>query len=160
MTKNQTFKTSKAKRYWSVLLALVMTFSIFIGTQTTASAATMGKVCNPGSNYLGTFTFTGTNVGAYFTINGTRARICVAYKPVDNNYSFSLYLNVTEFGDRSVYHINLYNHEKDADGYYFFVSDYFTVNKGVDYRISYEAYTQMAHEERRLNCHVWCDVLS
>ncbi|MGN1302436.1 MAG: hypothetical protein ACI4VO_02130 [Clostridia bacterium] len=159
MTKIQTLKNTKAKRYLSFLLTLVMAFSIIMGTHATAFAA---NACNPGSNYLGTFTFTGQNAGAYYTINGTKARICVAYKAVDNNYAFSLGLNVYEYGGRNVFRINLYNHgEKDSDGYYFFVSDYFSVNKGVDYRITYDAFTQGAvGEQRRLKCHVWYDVLA
>lgn len=159
MTETKTLKKANPKRLLSVILALIMAVSFTTISPVTASAA---SACNPGSNYIGPVTFTGDYTGPYRTINGTKARICVAYKAVDNNYAYSLTLTVYEYGGRQAYHINLYNHgEKDADGYYFFVSDYFRVNKGVDYRIRYAAFTQGAvGEGRKLQCHVWYDVLA
>lgn len=159
MTKTKTLKATNPKRLLSVILALIMAVSFTTISPVTASAA---NACNPGSNYLGHFAFTGENTGAYYTINGTKARICIAYKPVDNNYAFQLTLSCYEYGGRKVYSINRFSHgSKDSDGYYFFVSDYFNVNKGVDYRLTYSAYTQGAvGEKRRLDCHVWYDVLA
>lgn len=159
MTKAKNLQISKSKRFISILLAIIMMFSFTTVSSITASAA---DACIPGSNYLGTFSFTGTNWGAYRTIKGSKMRVCIAHKPVDNNTAYVLNINCLEYGGRKVLDNYIYSGgSKDSDGYYFFVSDYFNVKSGVDYRLYYHAYDQGGNGgSRRLNVHVWYDVLA
>jgi len=166
-------------RYTSALLALVMVCCTVFSLPLTASAAEVAPVevapevtelietasprasaCYPGSNYLGTFTFTGNNTGSNRTIYGNKMRFCIAHKPVDNQYVYNLYVACYRWDGVRMKDINVQNTgTTDADGYYFFVSDWFDISYGVDYHLYYNANTfAVGHEPRRLNIHAWYDV--
>lgn len=149
-----------SKRFINTFLALLLMLSITCSMPTTASAATTASACNKGSNYLGEFTFTGNNIGGNRTINGRKLRFCVAHKQVDNPYHYGMYVSLVRWDNVVVATVFLNSTtDTDANGYHFFVSDWYNVAYGVDYHLEYSSSTLgTGSDPRRINCHVWFDV--
>ena len=175
----------KRTRFLSLLLALSLMLGMFGSTTafaaeledptcSTATVETENSVANtlqaspratsfgPGDWYWGGVTFYDDNGGAYKTINGNQVKIKVAFKAVDGEpYSYHLYLDFVEYGGRYVYSrdYNSWSVAPDADGYYYYESDWINVNKGVDYRFFYGANSECAcNDPRRLEVHIWIEV--
>lgn len=116
----------------------------------------------PGDWYWGGVTFYDENGGAFKTINGNEVKIKVAFKAVDTDpSSYHLYLDFVEYGGRYVYSrdYNSWSVAPDADGYYYYESNWIKVNKGVDYRFFYGANSECTcNDPRRLEVHIWIEV--
>ncbi len=94
------------------------------------------------SMYLGSVTFTGTNSGAWRTVPGNYARMCIAFKPIDGiSYSTELSVDMYQYSSKYIGSLECttYTTSPDSDGYYFFVSDYFKINPNSDCRLRYLA---------------------
>lgn len=113
------------------------------------------------SMYLGNVTFTGTNSGAWRTVPGNYARMCIAFKPVDGkSYSTELYVDMYQYSSKYIGSLKCttYTTSPDSDGYYFFVSDYFKINPNSDCRLKYLATSSgTTYDPRRVSVHAWYD---
>lgn len=119
----------------------------------------------PDRHYLGHFSFYDYNIGSYRTINGSRMRVCIAWKPtdgLDEDYpiSASLYLKVYQYNHNLVQETRMYQFqdEADADGYHYFVLPWIDIVSGVDYNMEYYAFSDGSGEPRTMDCHVWLDI--
>lgn len=119
---------------------------------------------NATSMYLGHFQFNGTNWGNWRTIGDgtpTHVRMCIAFKPIDGSpYSTELYVDLYQYS--SVYRGSLHGAtwmtSPDADGYYFFVSDYFNISQFSDCRMHYLATSSgTTFDPRTVDVHAWYD---
>lgn len=144
----------KARRFMSVLLVFIMLLSI----------VPMGASAAQESNYFGHVTFTGTNTGSWHKVNPahTKARMCVAFKVIDGkSYSTDLYVNAQQYpgvARGSRLWCKNYNATPDSGGYYYYVSEWFTISKGSDIRLTYTATSSgTSYDPRRVDCHVWVD---
>lgn len=115
---------------------------------------------NYSTDYWGSVTFTGSNTGSWHTINGNYIRVCYAIKPVDGiPYSISTYYRLEQYPGTTVNQWYRYpgaDCSPDADGYYFYVSEWFNINS-CDHRLYYTAVSAGSSTPRRVNCHVWID---
>ena len=112
------------------------------------------------SMYLGHVQFTGMNTGAWRTVPGNHVRMCIAYKPVDGiSYSTDLYVDLYQYYNVYVgtLHCTDYTTSPDADGYYFFVSDYYSIANS-DCRLVYTATSSgTSYDPRRVDVYAWYD---
>ena len=125
----------------------------------------------PGEYYLGSFTFQDTNTGAKRTYNANQMRIKIAWKKgewqpwaSDINMSISVY---RAYNGKSAFFKKFtpqddIDGKKDSSGYYYAVSGWFTINKGSDYRIFYDASTVAGANGtghyRKGNVHTWIEL--
>lgn len=119
---------------------------------------------NATSMYLGHFQFTGTNTGSWKTVgngNARHVRMCIAFKPVDGiTYSTELYVELYQYKSvfRGKLHGATWMTSPDADGYYFFVSDYFDISPNSDCRMQYLATSSgTTFSPRTVDVHAWYD---
>lgn len=110
--------------------------------------------------YWGPVTFYGDNTGPYHTINGNYIRVCVAIKPVDNiPYAMSAYYRLEQWGGSMVRQWYRYpgaDCSPDADGYYFYVSEWFNINS-CDHRLHFDVVSTGSSQHRTASAHVWID---
>ena len=161
-------KKNLSNRAISAILALIIVFissltvSTASATTQVATATLVASACYPGSNYLGTFTFTESNIGSNRTIYGNRMRFCIAHKAADSSpYVYNLWVACVRWDGVKMKEVNLLNYgtEPDANGYYFYVSDWFDISYGGDYHLVYHANTfASGYEPRTVNIHAWYDV--
>lgn len=113
------------------------------------------------SMYVGHVQFTGTNTGAWRTVPGNHVRMCIAFKPVDGiSYSTELYVYLEQYPNVYIGQLKCddYTVTPDSDGYYFFVSNYFTINPYSDCRLSYLATSSgTSYDPRMVDVHAWYD---
>ena len=119
---------------------------------------------NATSMYLGHVQFTGENWGLWRTIGDgspTHVRMCIAFKPVDGiMYSTELFVYLFQYSNVYIGKMKCttYTTEPDADGYYFFVSPYFTISPYSDCRIHYKATSSgTTYNPRTVDVHAWYD---
>lgn len=108
------------------------------------------------TDYWGEVTFTNTNVGAYHTIYGHKARMAIAFKPVDGNTALSAALSTGFWGWTLHYSPN----HVDSDGYYMYVGPWEDIKYMGAYRMTYKIFTTGnggALDGRRASFHVWVD---
>lgn len=110
------------------------------------------------TDYWGSVEVTGEHTGAWHSIYGHQARMCVAYKPLDGNAALSVNLN-SGF-DAWTVHYSPWN--TDADGYCMYVGEWRSVSYANAYRMNYQLFTtggSFATEEgeRTGSFHVWID---
>lgn len=108
------------------------------------------------TDYWGEVTFTNTNVGAYHTIYGHKARMAIAFKPVDGNSALSASLS-TSFWSWTLHYSP--NHV-DADGYYMYVGPWKDITYQGVYNMTYRIFTTGnggVLDGRRASFHVWVD---
>ena len=108
------------------------------------------------TDYWGYCTVTNYHQGGNHTIYGNRARLAVAFKPLDGNTALSTSLS-TGFGTWTP----IYNYNSvDSDGYYMFVSDWRNITYKGTYSLFYKIWTTGnggAYDGRRASFHVWVD---
>ena len=150
-----------------ILLAMV----VFISTmpvRNTVAATTPSY--GPGVYYLGNFSFQDQNNGAQRTYNARKMRIKIAWKKGEwqpwasdvnmtinvfraSNWKSAFYKKFTPANDPD---------GKDGNGYYYVVSDWFTIDKGYNYRIGYDASTVAGAKGtghyRKANVHTWIEL--
>lgn len=132
-------------------------------TNNTLSASTSGDVAVPyaTSMYLGQVKFTGQNTGSWRTVPGNHVRMCIAFKPVDGiSYGTELYVSLYQYPSVYIgrFKCNNYTVTPDADGYYFFVSDYFNINPNSDCQLRYLATSSgTSYDPRSVDVHAWFD---
>lgn len=172
---------TKLRRRINRALALVLCFTFLFSTNVLAAESTDGNVSEveslerqeselsttstqsaygPGTWYLGNFSFTDTNNGAYKTINGNRMRYIVEFKPIDGELTCDLQVNCIQYGGKQVgqLHCATYDDTKQPNGYYRFETGWFNVVSGVDYRFTYWAYEIPLYSPRRVNVSIWIQV--
>ena len=130
------------------------------GTSDT-SISNHGPLVSATSMYLGHVTFTGQNNGSWRTVPGNHVRMCIAFKPVAG-ISYSTELSVSLYQYQNVYIGTLncddWSTTPDSDGYYFFVSDYFTINQYSDCQLRYIATSSgTSYDPRRVSVYAWYD---
>lgn len=157
---------TSSKRFISFFMSLIIVCGVAFSLPLTASATTSStystnaSACYPGSNYLGSFTFTGYNNGSNRTIYGNKMRFCIAHKPADNSYVYGMYVSCYRWDGVLMKEVFLRNEGTvDSDGYYYYVSDYFNISYGVDYHLTYSAHTLGTSEQRKVSIHAWYDVI-
>lgn len=167
----------KRTRFLSLILAFCMMLSVMPSTSAfaaepesvmetypdnTSVASIMTTSFGPGDWYWGGVTFTGSNGGAYKTINGDRVKIKVAFKAVDGDpTSYHLYLSFVQYGGAIFYYrdYDSWSVNPDGDGYLYYESGWINVNYGVDYRFLYDTNSEcLCDDDRRLNVHIWIEV--
>lgn len=132
-------------------------------TATTYSSETLGV----GRHYLGYFKFTNTNTGLTRTYNGSRMRLCIAWKSADNGGDVDLEVTLHETSTSSYswkkYRCSDDSDGKDSDGYYYIVgpwSDIYSWNH--DRYIFYDAVTREGYTApgyyRSAYVHTWVDI--
>lgn len=126
----------------SLLFTLVLAVSTIFTT--TAFAAT---TYNPGEYYLGHFTFTNTNNGAMRIYRANKMRLKIAWKKGET-FGSDINLTVAVSPENSahlrhteVFKPSMDSDGKDADGYYYVVTDWFSITNGGTYRLLYDAST-------------------
>lgn len=118
---------------------------------------------NATSMYLGHVQFTGENYGAWRTVGGgtaTHVRMCIAFKPTSSGPSVEMPVILQQYPhvDRGQLYCTTYTTSPDADGYYFFVSNYFTISQYSDCRLHYNAMnSNTIYEPRTVDVHAWFD---
>lgn len=110
------------------------------------------------TDYWGAVEVSGEHTGAWHSIYGNQARMCVAYKPLDGNGALSVNLN-SGFTAWTV-HYNPYN--TDADGYCMYVGEWKNIAYAGRYRMNYQLFTtggsfSTEEGERLGSFHVWID---
>lgn len=107
------------------------------------------------TDYWGYCTVTNTHTGGYHTIYGNRARLCVAFKPLDGNTALSVSLRSFTFID-TFYRAN----SVDSDGYFMYVTDWVPVSYMGAYNMTYKIWTSGnggVCDGRTARFHVWVD---
>lgn len=162
----------KKRNIIAILLTLILTIITLSSTASVFAAEPSERMINTASArttsfgvgdwYWGGVTFTGHNGGAYKTINGTKVKIKVAFKPVDSKEtSANLHLDFVEYGGRYVYSkdYSVLGVTPDKDGYFYYESGWVSVKKGVDYRFLYDANSDCAcYDPRKVTVHIWIEV--
>lgn len=173
----------KKRRFWGILLSLTLVLGMLGGSATNAFAAsaaeptqnetvvdampavegtTRTESFGPGDWYWGGVTFYDENGGRYKTINGDQVKIKMAYKWVDDDESSAnLTLRFVEYGGRVVYYrnYNVCGVDPDADGYFYYESEWVDVVNGVDYRFLYSANSDCnCSDPRTVEVHIWIEV--
>lgn len=126
--------------------------------------------------YLGHFTFTDNNRGNAFILNGSKVRVCVAFKKAStdkqsSNIDLDLELHrISYSGGNEYYHLRWGDRfmsskdTPDSDGYYYFVGDWYELGTetGKPFCLYYEALTALGQSSngnaRSADVHVWLDV--
>lgn len=157
-------KQTKVIRKVSALLVVSMLFVALSSTNVFAA-----NEYGPGEWYLGQFTFQDSNAGARRTYNAEYMQIKIAWKPGEWGITFpsdiDLYVGVQRIWNgetpfqRRLTPADDTDGKKDANGYYYYVSPVFKINKGSDYRINYEAFTAAGQQgtgnNRYGDVHTW-----
>lgn len=124
--------------------------------------STVNTVYGPGYWNMGTFTFHNYNIGYYHTYKGSRIRMRIAYKQVDNDYySADLLVSCYGYSDGLKFQRPFCagQIDPDPDGYRNYVTDWIPILSGGDYRFEYRAYTcQGGDIPRTVECQVWIEV--
>lgn len=110
------------------------------------------------TDYWGAVTVSGSHTGAWHSIYGNKARMCIAFKPTDGNSALSVNLSTSFWG--WTVHYNPSN--TDSDGYYMYVGDWRDINYASAYRMTYQLFTtggsfSTERGERTGSFHVWVD---
>lgn len=133
----------KVTKRFSFILALALVVSTLFTT--TAFAAT---TYTPGEYYLGHFTFQNTNTGAMRIYKANKMRLKIAWKKGESGNASDINLNVTVRPENSSYlsksidfKPNMDSDGKDSNGYYYVISDWFSITNGATYRLIYDAST-------------------
>lgn len=147
---------NKTRKYISILLSLA--FVLCLAFPSGAMAESFGT----GDHYWGGVTFTGENGGSYKTIYGNHLKVKVAFKAVDSSpYSYTLNLNLLEYPGYGVFNrtYTSWGTTPDSDGYYYYESEWFDIDYGVDYRFWYTANSSCnCVDPRRLTVYIWIEV--
>lgn len=110
------------------------------------------------TDYWGHVEVSGEHTGAWHSIYGHQARMCIAFKPVDGNAALSAYLNSGFWAWTLHYNPNAV----DDDGYYMYVGPWKDITYQGAYRLHYELFTtggsfSTEESERTGSFHVWVD---
>lgn len=108
------------------------------------------------TDYWGQVTFTNTNTGGWHTIYGHKARMCIAFKPVDGNTALSASLSTGFWG----WTLHFNPNAVDSDGYNMYVGPWKDITYMGAYRMYYEIFTTGnggVLDGRRASFHVWVD---
>lgn len=163
-------RSKKASR--NIIVALVLMLTL-ICTSTETFAASYNSY-GAGRWYLGHFTFTNYNRGKVMQINGSKMRVCVAFKKADSQpTNIDLKVNIDRysvengvgyyFNRQSNYFYNR-NDAPDSDGYYYFVGDWLELGSesGKLFSLYYDAVTELGQAGtggyRSADVHVWIDI--
>ena len=98
--------------------------------------------------------------GSYHTIYGHQARLCIAFRPTDGDYSdkFKVRIQTEELlshrQDKFDYTMEYNPSTIDADGYHMFVGDW----EYIDYKTAYKLHYALKDGSlREIQYHVWVD---
>lgn len=108
------------------------------------------------TDYWGYTTVYNEHTGGNHTIYGHRARMCVAYKPLDGNTALSCGLSTSFWG----WTVHYWPGNADSDGYCMYVGEWKDITYMGSYRMNYQVWTTGnggVLDNRRAAFHVWVD---
>lgn len=159
------FKNAVVKKF-SIILVMVVIIAAMPAMKALAATS-----YGPGEHYLGHFTFQDANTGAKRTYNAKQMRIKIAWKKgewepwaSDINMRIRVYraYNGKNAFSKTFTPKDDTDGRKDGSGYYYAVSGWFTINKGSDYRIEYDASTVAGAKGtghyRKGDVHTWIEL--
>lgn len=131
----------------------------------TSIATTSSQTLGAGRHYLGHFKFTNTNTGLTRTYNGSRMRLCIAWKSADTGGDVDLEVTVHNSTGYTwkKYRCSEDSNGKDSDDYYYVIGPWMQINNwNRDRYIYYDAVTREGYTApgyyRSADVHTWVDI--